>query len=291
MRGVVPAGMCAVLEAAGLVPAFDRIYGCSAGAITGCFTAAGQAVLWATTFDDTASRELVDPARVLRRRPVLDLGFLFETVIAERKPLSDEGLARGPALRAIAVSAEDATLRVLGDFRDTTDLLAAVRVSCTIPVLGGMPAHYRGEALVDGGLLEPIPYVSALSEGSSHVLVLRSRDARYRARTRSRVAELAIGRAHPELRELTRASGASYNRDADALEALVRTPGAPAVMQVAVPPDSRLVRRLSTDRGRIEGSLRLGAAAMASALYGEPARLMWQPVPYVTQDPAVRAAA
>jgi len=223
---------------------------------------------------------------------VLDLGFLFETVIAERKPLSDEGLARGPALRAIAVSAEDATLRVLGDFRDTRDLLAAVRVSCTIPVLGGMPAGYRGEPMVDGGLLEPIPYVSALSEGSSHVLVLRSRDTRYRARARSRVAELAIGRAHPGLRAVTRAAGAGYNRDADALEALVRhSPGPPAVMQVAVPPDSRLVGRLSTDRGRIAESLRLGAAAMASALYGEPARLMWQPVPYVTRDSAVRAAA
>ena len=32
MRGSVSAGMCVALEAAGLVPAFDRIYGCSAGA-------------------------------------------------------------------------------------------------------------------------------------------------------------------------------------------------------------------------------------------------------------------
>src|SRR5512142_1064041 len=30
MRGAVSAGMCVVLEAAGLVPAFDRIYGVSA---------------------------------------------------------------------------------------------------------------------------------------------------------------------------------------------------------------------------------------------------------------------
>src|SRR5881392_534069 len=72
MRGVVSAGMCAVLEAAGLVAGFDRVYGCSAGALSGCFTAAGQAALWATTFEDTASREFIDPARVLRRRPVLD---------------------------------------------------------------------------------------------------------------------------------------------------------------------------------------------------------------------------
>src|SRR4051794_32224384 len=73
MRGVVSAGMCAGLEAAGLGGGVDRVYGCSAGALSGCFTAAGQAALWATTFEDTASREFIDPARVLRRRPVLDM--------------------------------------------------------------------------------------------------------------------------------------------------------------------------------------------------------------------------
>ena len=283
MRGVVSAGMAAVLEEAGLVTAFDRIYGCSAGAITGCFTAAGQAVLWATTFEDAASREFIDPARVLRRRPVLDPGFLFETVIAERKPLSAAGLTRGPDLRVLAVSTEDASLRVLGDFRDVAELLAAVRVSCTIPVIGGAPSTYRGESLVDGGLLEPIPYPTALREGASHVLVLRTRHAEQRVRERSRFAELAVSRAHPELRPLMVTAGARYNRDALALED--RAAGA-AVTQVAVPTDSRLVRRLSTDRGRIAESLRIGATAMASALYGEPARLMWRPVPYLERTAA-----
>ena len=286
MRGVDSAGMSAVLEEAGLVAAFDRIYGCSAGAIPGCFTAAGQAVLWATTFEDAASREFIDPARVLRRRPVLDLGFLFGTVIAERKPPSASGLTRGPELRVLAVSTQDASLRVLGGFRDTAELLEAVRVSCAIPVIGGAPPAYRGESLVDGGLLEPIPYLTALREGASHVLVLRTRHEEQRVRERSRFAELAVSRAHPELRPLMVTGGARYNRAADALQALAERPAGPAVTQVAVPADSRLVRRLSTDRGRIAESLRLGATAMASALYGEPARLMWRPVPYLERRAA-----
>jgi predicted patatin/cPLA2 family phospholipase len=290
MRGVVSAGMTAVLEAAGLVPAFDRIYGCSAGAITGCFTAAGQAVLWATTFEDIAGRELIDPVRILQRRPILDLGFLFGTVIARRKPLSEDGLARGPALRVIAVSAQDAGLRVLGDFDDTADLLAAVRVSCAIPVIGGTPSAYRDEIMVDGGLVEPIPYATALREGSSHVLVLRSRSAAYRARGRSLVSELAVRREHPALRGAVRTCPERYNRDAERLERLGVGTGQPAVRQVAVRDDSRLVTRLGTDPGRIAESLRLGAEAMACALYGEPARLMWRPEPYLTQPDAREAA-
>lgn len=279
MRGVVSAGMCAVLEAAGLVASFDRIYGCSAGAVNGCFTAAGQAVMWATTFEDTTSREFIDPARVLRRKPVLDLGYLFDTVIAGRKPLSEDGLARGPVFRALAVSLREPELRVLGDFTSTAELLDAVRVSCTIPLLAGTPATFRGEPMVDGALVEALPYVTALREGSTHVLVLRSRSSRYRAPRRNGVAELAVRRAHPQLGSLVATSSRRYNRDAEALEALERDPsGGAFVSQVAVPPESRLVGRLCTDAGRIAENLRIGADAMARALYGEPVRLMWQPV-------------
>src|SRR5215212_5806952 len=291
MRGVVSAGMCAVLEEAGLIPAFDRIYGCSAGALTGCYTAAGQAVMWATTFEDIARRDFIDPARALRRRPVLDLGYLFETVIAARKPLSRVGLARGPEFRAVAVAVDDATLRVLDDFADLDDLLAAVRVSCTVPWLGGPPPTYRGEPMVDGGLREPIPYVSALAEGSSHVLVLRSRPPSFRVRTRSRISELAVGRAHPGLRPVMQAAGDRYNRDADRLSAFVNDAEGPAVTQIGVPESSRLVGRLSTDPGRIAESLRLGATAMATALYGERTRLMWRPTPVVDPEADTRSAA
>jgi predicted patatin/cPLA2 family phospholipase len=286
MRGVVSAGMCAVLEEAGAMRAFDRIYGCSAGAITGCYAAAGQAVFWATTFEDLAGRQFIDPARALRRRPVLDLGFLFETVIAKRKPPSGEGLARGPQLRVLAVSARDATPHVLGGFGDTAELLAAVRVSCAIPVIGGTPPAFRGEPMVDGGLIEPIPFRAALRDGATHVLVLRTRSSEDRVRERSRFAEHAVGRAHPQLRPLVTLAGARYNRDADALQALAGRRGEQAVTQIAVPADSRLVRRLGTDPGRIGESLRLGATAMASALYGSPARLMWRPVPYLIDDVA-----
>ena len=156
MRGAVCAGMCLVLEAAGLMAAVDRVYGCSSGALSGCFAAAGQASRWATSFEDSACRAFIDPSRALRGRPVIDLDFLFDEVIAKRRPLSQTGLARGPEFRAVAVSASRAELRVLHDFASATDVLDAARASCSIPVLTGTPRTYRGESTVDGGLLEPI---------------------------------------------------------------------------------------------------------------------------------------
>jgi len=288
MRGAVPTGMCLVLEEAGLVPAFDRIYGCSSGALAGCFAAAGQAALWATSLEDAACRAFIDPLRALRRQPVLDLDYLFDTVIAGRRPLSANGLARGPELRAVAVSRRDTGLRVLGDFDGPADALAAVRASCSIPLLAGPPRHYRGEPLVDGGLREPIPYRTALREGASHVLVLRSRPTGFRTRLRMRPGELAIARAHPELAPLLRSCHARYNAHAAELEALALRPGGgAAVSQIGAPAGARLVGRLSVDVGRVGESLRVGAGSMAAALYGEPARPHGRPVP----DLAVGGAA
>ena len=276
MRGAAAAGMCLVLEAAGLMPSFDRVYGCSSGALTGCFAAAGQASVWATSFEDCASRDFIDPARAFRGGPLLDLDFLFGEVIGRRRPLSDAGRSAGPELRAVAVSATHAELRVLGDFESTADQLAAVRASCSIPVVTGAPPVYRGEPMVDGGLLEAIPYRTALREGATHVLVLRTQEASYRGRRQDRFAERVLARANPELAPLLHSCSQRYNRDAAALQ---QPSGQPLVRQVAVPPGSRLVSRFSTDRARIADNVRLGARTMASSLYGARATEFWQPFP------------
>ena len=236
--------------------------------------------MWATSFEDCASRDFIDRRRALRGRPVLDLDFLFDDVIARRRPLSEAGLAAGPEFRAVAVSATRAELCVLRDFEDAADALAAVRASCSIPVLAGAPPS------------------SAASRWSTAACSSRSRTARrcararrtcsscarapagYRASREGRLVEPMLGRTHPALMPLLHSCGERYNADVAELGALHRRPPLlPLVRQVAVPAGSRLVPRLSTDRARITDSIRLGAHAMASSLYGARATLFWQPFP------------
>ena len=293
MRGAVTAGMCVALERAGLLPAFDRIYGCSSGALAGCYAAAGQAELWARSFEDAACRAFIDPRRALRRQPVLDLEYLFGTVCRSRRPLSAAGLARGPELRTVAVTAESGAQRILGGLTDPAEALAAVRASCTIPVLAGAPTAFRGELLVDGGLLEPIPFRAALGEGATHVLVLRSRHERWRAVERPTMVERALGRAHPALAPALVTCHARYNADA---EALARGDDR-NVVQVAPPAGARLVGRFSTNGPRIAHSVALGAACMARLLAGDPAPeprgvpFPAVPVPAAPASAAARVAA
>ena len=189
MRGAVTAGMCLVLEAAGL---------------------------WPPSTASTAARRARSPARSRPRARRRCGPRASRTARAARSSIgrarcgagrcststsssttSSPGAGRSPrpawltapTSRAVAVSATRAELRVLRDFESAADLLGAVRASCAIPVLTGAPPTYRGEPMVDGGLLEPIPYRTALREGATHVLVLRSREASYRARRQDRLVE------------------------------------------------------------------------------------------------------
>jgi len=283
MRGAVSAGMCVVLEAAGLTGAFDRVYGVSAGALNGCALAVGQAALSATYYQDAASHGVINRMRPLVGRSVIDFQLLFEELIAARKPLACDGLATGPEFRALATSLETLSLRVLAGFADSDELMRAVRASASLPRLGGEPPAFRGERMVDGGLIEPIPIQTALRDGASHVLVLRSRPPGYRQPTLRGLSESVTLRDEPGLVELLRARPRVYNRQAEALErGRIDKHGGAQVLQVAVPDRTRLIGRLESNGERVTEALRLGARAMASAILTEPIDLCWQPVVYRT---------
>jgi len=277
MGGAVSAGMCVMLDALGLVPAFDRVYGCSAGALNGLWTAAGQAALGATNYEDAASREFISTLRVLRGRPILDLAFLFDQIATHVKPYSVGGLAAGPDFRAIATVVETGETVALRDFASPEETLAAVRASCALPLLGGDLPEYRGRLLTDGGLTEAVPFETARAEGATHVVVLRSRAASHRKHGANPAALAAVARQHPALRELLRERSGRYNAAAERLEhdPVLRE----RVVQLAVPePD--VVGRLERDRARIVAGQQAGARAVAAALSREPAALLWEPRAY-----------
>lgn len=289
MRAAVTAGMCVVLEAAGLTRTFDRIYGVSAGALNGWATAAGQAALGATHYEDAVDEGVVDRIGPLRGRPLVDFDLLFEELILARKPLSFERLAEGPTFHVLATSLETMSLRVLSDFAAPGELADAVRASAALPRFAGLPPVFRGERMVDGSLIEPLPFRSALRQGATHVLLLRSRPARYRRGPFRELGEAFAVRDNPRLVEVLRARQRIYNRDAAALQAGADYRGA-YVRQVTVPDNTRLVAPLEANRARVTAAIRHGADAMAQAVLTQPVDLRWQPVVYPAAGEELGAA-
>ena len=86
MRGVVSAGMVAALERLGMRDAFDLIVGSSAGAINGVALLSGVAQRAADAYcGPLASRSFVNPLRVLRGKPVIDVNDVLAIVTARRR--------------------------------------------------------------------------------------------------------------------------------------------------------------------------------------------------------------
>ena len=111
MRGVVGGGMVATLEVLGLRTVFDHVVGASAGACAGAYFLAGQAALGTRIFyEDINNRTFIDLARALRGRPVMNLDFLIDEVMAHAKRLDWPAIRDGGVgFSAVATDADCAT--------------------------------------------------------------------------------------------------------------------------------------------------------------------------------------
>lgn len=177
MRGAVSSGMLLALEQLGLRNSFDEVVGTSAGAFAGAFFVIGQgtkgSVLYYTVLN---SDRFVDRRRLFRAGSVLDLDYLLDEAFEEHGFDWDALLASDIPLWA-TVSPVDPDepvrlQRVGGSLEHAREVLAA---TASLPVLAGSSRQIGDVSYVDGGILEAVPWVSALRLGATHVLVARSR--------------------------------------------------------------------------------------------------------------------
>lgn len=177
MRGTVSAGMALALHERGLTPAFDAVYGASAGAITGAWLLSSEPEkLRGWTRPDYA-RTLIRWSAVLRRRPVVDVRWLIEIGYTEQFPMDFASVLASPVefhpLATDAVTGESADLRPL--IADPAELRLALRASASLPFLAGPPVGLRHRRFYDAGVAESIPFRTPVAQGATHILVLRSR--------------------------------------------------------------------------------------------------------------------
>lgn len=285
MTGVISSGMCALLEDAGLIRCFDSIYGCSAGSITAAYAAGGQARLGSTNFQDLANFNLINPFHILFGEPIVDLDFLFNQLMLKKKPISFEKLLAGPELNISAVSAETGKLKIFNSFKNIEDVIGAARASSSLPLLAGPAKEYRGELMTDGGLLEPIPYPTAIRDGATHILVLRPRRENYRKKPYNLLTRLYIRKnLYPELVSYLDNRHSIYNTAAQQLDYLCRgshDERSPKVKQITIPNDyEQVVQKLTTKPEAIDAGFKLGMKSMAKEILKDSIDVFWTPTVY-----------
>jgi predicted acylesterase/phospholipase RssA len=304
MRGVISAGMALTLDELGLVPAFDAVYGASAGAITGAWLLSRPEGLrgWV---EPAYAKTLIRRTALLRGRPVADVRALIEDLYQTTFPMDFAAVLASPVefhpLATDAVTGQSTDLRPL--ISTPAELRLALRASAALPLLAGPPVEFAGRRFYDAGVSESVPYRTALAQGATHLLILRSRppppppphpdvpsqppsdDGRPvglpadggRASRPSRSARLlartTLRRETPALRavflarESRRAADDQLLIDYEAASTATSVPAThPAVLSIRPAAGSPVVSRLATDGTLLRAALEAGAAAAHATL-------------------------
>src|SRR6266568_6951199 len=211
MRGTISAGMALALDELGLVSALDAIYGASAGAITAAWLLSRPQGLRGWT-EPSYARAFIRRSALLRGRPVADIRALIEELYQTTFPMDFDAVLASPVefhpLATDAATGQSTDLRPLCG--TPAELRLALRASAALPLLAGPPVQLDGRRFYDAGLSESVPYRTALAQGATHVLVLRSRreavaavaalDGRGPARSARVIARTTLRRETPALR-------------------------------------------------------------------------------------------
>ncbi|GJQ10384.1 hypothetical protein GpartN1_g2175.t1 [Galdieria partita] len=188
MRGSIAAGMTAAIKYLNLENVFDVVYGSSAGAIIGAYFVSRQLPLYGTSvyYEDLCSRDFIRKRQLFYRYlqpnskhiPVLDLDSLIDEVIVYSKPLDWNAFWKNcqvQPLKPVATSLRTLEAKVLDNYKTFEELRQCLRASALVPGIAGEPVSIDGDIFADAILHEAIPLRSALREGATHVLVLRTR--------------------------------------------------------------------------------------------------------------------
>ena len=203
---------------------------------------------------------------LLRGRPVADVRSLIEELYQTTFPMDFGAVLASPIefhpLATDAATGQSVDLRPL--VGDPAELRLALRASAALPLLAGPPVEFAGRRFYDAGLSESVPYRTALAQGATHVLVLRSRrdpviwpDGRAPSRSVRLIARTTLRRETPALR------ATFLSRDA----------------------------RLATDDVRLAGYQVLPPAPTASASSPAPPNSPAPPAPHLASDSSAATSA
>ncbi|MFD7874721.1 patatin-like phospholipase family protein [Streptomyces sp. NPDC059766] len=268
MRGIIAGGMALALHELGLTQSFDAVYGASAGAASGAWllSSSPQSLrFWAVP---KYARTLIRRSNPLRGRPLVDLHSFYEVLYrygdGDCAPMDfDSILASAIEYHPLATDAATGQSTDLRPFiGDAAELRLALRASASLPLLAGPPVTMRGQRFYDAGVSESVPYRTALAQGATHVMVLRSRraiDVARPSRSAPLVAKRFLRHESAALRQ------AFLDRETRWAEDDARLASHPAIVSIRPAPDSPAVGRLAREGALLETALEAGRTAVHDA--------------------------
>ncbi len=264
MRGIFLTGVLQSFTDRSYFP-WKLIIGSSAGALTGTAYAAGQIHLARDAFfTELLSGKFIRLSNILRHeKHILNLDWMVDTIINGAEPLDDRALSRAcPVLVTATDCRPDNPPQTIYLSSRHDDMDAALKATAAIPVLYRGFVEYGKYHLLDGGLLDPIPYAKALEMGfdEDEILVVVTRQHGYRKKEESFWIRSLYESYYKDHRYRFLVESISnryllYNKMLDELERRHRG------IDVIYPPDDFRVDRLSRDEKKILEGFTQGVVA------------------------------
>jgi len=276
MRGAVSGGMGLALHEAGLTHCFDAAYGSSAGGLGAAWLLSGQVEAGLKTyFDPSIINRVIRPGRALGRGPIVDMEHMIGTIYERVAPGFFELVLASPVeLHPLATDVETGdAVDLHRRIRDVPSLVATLRATARLPMLAGPPVDVDGRRYLDAGLSAAIPFRAAMTDGATHILLLRSRRTGDRTAPPGRGGRLAVARM---LRRLGPEVAAAYlsraereGIDEDELDRHAADQSLkPSMLSVQTPVGAPTVSRLERDPAKLAPALDAGRTAAVDALAG-----------------------
>ena len=266
-RGTYSSGMVLALDELGATPAFDAVYGSSAGALNGAWLLCGRSQTGVRTWwNPTVMRRIINPLHTLRGRAVIDLEYLVHQVYSVLEPMDFPAILANPVtFHPLATDADTGESTDLHPFIDDVEAIkTALAASSCMPVLAGPPIAMGGRRFVDAGVAEPLPFRTALAQGATDVLVLRTRREDEVPVPPPRVQDVVVPRfLRRQAPGTITAWHEQYERDLED-ERLLRED--PRLVSVRPPAGSPDVGALERDPAVLHRAVELGLEAVYAAL-------------------------
>ncbi|MER5900114.1 patatin-like phospholipase family protein [Streptomyces mirabilis] len=268
MRGIIAGGMALALHELGLTNGFDAVYGASAGAASGAWLLSSSPQSLRFWAHPRYARTAIRHSNPLRGRPLVDLHAFYEVLYRygdqDFAPMDFASILAGDIeyhpLATDAATGESTDLRPF--IGDAAELRLALRASAALPLLAGDPVMLRGRRFYDAGISESVPYRTALAQGATHVMVLRSRraiDAARPSRSAPVIARTLLRREPEALRRVF------LDREARLAADDVSLAHHPTIVSIRPAPGTPPVGRLARQGDLLETALEAGRAAVHEA--------------------------
>lgn len=272
-RATYSAGMALAIDEAGFTDAFDHVYGTSGGALNAAWLLSGEGSQWLSSWawPEVVGSGVTNPRRLLRGGPIVDLHRLVHHVYEQITPMNFAAILANPiGFHPLATDAATGESTDLAPFiADRASLQVALRATACLPLLAGRPVRLGGRRFFDGGLTEAVPFRTPVSDGVTHLLVLRTRRDDQPTVAASRIERVVLA---PYFLRHGRAAGTAHgNRhERQAVDEQRLADGSaaegPQVLQVRPPLGAPDVPRLGGELAVINEGFEVGRSTMKALL-------------------------